>query len=630
MRRILSALPLSLLLAALPAQTESASQSPFRLVPADANFVVRMAAPAKWKQSFGTTQIAKLFQSQTLSPMVGMLEQNYQKALEEMRKVGGFDADLIDAMLTDYTGEMVFAVRVDLEGIEEMMQSGEPPEFEGLIAFAPGGNYDLAKLCAAIQQAFEKEATSRAKLGDIEVGGVKARFVDNDEGELDMTLPTMVDGQMVMFFGNDVEKQIQRATSGGAHFQGGNAGSAMFVHAEIGGLMKAIGSFAGMMADMQGAEVDVSKLLREMGLESLTSFDMSIGADGKHMAMEMEIGMTSGNRGLMDMFMPKAGAGTPKLVRFVPQDAAAFNVGTLDLGALYTTAAKIWTEMESEMPMSWSDAMAAFAENTKVRLKEDLLDHLGAEFMTVGNPPVDGVDPDDVGNPVEAFSQLAAGCCLCLGLKDGKAFGESLEKVRARVRHARGAQVGGVPGCHGAPPGGRRRARGRVRGDRRHAAARHRRRRQHQAVAALGARRARRRAGGGELPAGGQGAGRRPAGRLVRDRGLADRGDPRRVRGHDGEHRSGPGRPGDAGRHAEGHQPGPEAPGHREDGRHELRDREGPALADALVSWPGGPGRRTRPGRAGQCAGTIGAERRRPPRDRARRSPRPRGGARTR
>jgi hypothetical protein len=139
----------------------------------------------------------------------------------------------------------------------------------------------------------------------------------------------------------------------------------------------------------------------------------------------------------MDMFMPKAGAGTPKLVRFVPQDAAAFNVGTLDLGALYTTAAKIWTEMESEMPMSWSDAMAAFAENTKVRLKEDLLDHLGAEFMTVGNPPVDGVDPDDVGNPVEAFSQMVAGSCFCLGLKDGKAFGESLEKMlRASGMHA--------------------------------------------------------------------------------------------------------------------------------------------------------------------------------------------------
>lgn len=437
MSRFLSVLPLSLLLAALPAQTESASQSPFRLVPADANFVVRMAAPAKWKQSFGTTQIAKLFQSQTLSPMVGMLEQNYQKALEEMRKEGGFDADLIDAMLTDYTGEMVLALRIDLDGIEEMMQSGEPPEFEGLVAFTPGGNYDLAKLCAAVVQAVEKEAPAGAKLRDIEIGTVKARLVDNDEGEPDVTLPTMVDGQMVMFFGNDVEKQIQRATSGGAHFQGGNAGSSMFMHAELGGLMKAISSVAGMAADMQGAEFDASKLMRELGLESLTSFDMSIGADGKHMAMEMEIGMTSGNRGLMDVFMPKAGAGTPKLVRFVPQDAAAFTVSTLDLGALYTTAAKIWTEMESELPMSWNDAMAAFAENAKIRLKEDLLDHLGAEFMTIGNPPVDGVDPDDVGNPVEAISQMTAGTCFCLGLKDGKAFGESLEKMlRASGMHA--------------------------------------------------------------------------------------------------------------------------------------------------------------------------------------------------
>lgn len=437
MRRILSALPLSLLLAALPAQTQSASQSPFRLVPADANFVIRMAAPAKWKQSFGTTQIARLFQSQTLSPMVAAMEQNYQQALEEARKEAGFDADLLDAMLTDYTGEMVFALRIDMAGLEELMQGGEMPEIEGVIAFTPGGNYDLAKLCAAVVQAAEKEAPDQAKMRDIEIGAVKARLVDNDEGEPDVTLPTMVDGQMVMFFGSDVEKQIQRATSGGAHFQGGNADSSLFVHAELGGMMKAITSLAGMMGDMQGAPFDASQLLRDFGFESLTSFDMSIAADGKHMAMEMELGTTGAERGLLDVFLPKAGSGTPKLVKFVPSDAAAFSVGTLDLGALYSTVAKVWKGMEDEAPMSWSDAMAAFAENAKVRLKEDLIDHLGNEMMTIANPPAEGFDADEAGNPFAAISQMTAGSCICLGLKDGKAFGESLEKVvRASGMHA--------------------------------------------------------------------------------------------------------------------------------------------------------------------------------------------------
>jgi hypothetical protein len=437
MRRLLSALPLSLLLAALPAQTESASQSPFRLVPADANFVIRMAAPAKWKQSFGTTQIAKLFSSQTLAPMVAAMEQNYQKALEQARKEAGFDADLLDAMLTDYTGEMVFALRVDMADLEEMMQSGEPPELEGVIAFTPGGNYDLAKLCAAVVQAAEKEAPSRTKMRDLEIGAVKARLVDNDDGEPDVTLPTMVDGQMVMFFGSDVEKQIQRATSGGAHFQGGNADSSLFVHAELGSLMKAITSFAGMMADMQGAPFDASQLLRDLGLESIASFDMSIAADGKHMAMEMELGTTGAERGLLDVLMPKAGAGTPKLVKFVPADAAAFSVGTLDLGALYNTIAKVWKGMEDEAPMSWSDAMAAFTEGAKVRLKEDLIDHLGNELLTIANPPTEGFDADEAGNPFAAISQATAGSCICLGLKDSKAFGESLEKVvRASGMHA--------------------------------------------------------------------------------------------------------------------------------------------------------------------------------------------------
>jgi hypothetical protein len=188
---------------------------------------------------------------------------------------------------------------------------------------------------------------------------------------------------------------------------------------------------------MQGAPFDASQLLRDLGLESIASFDMSIAADGKHMAMEMELGTTGAERGLLDVLLPKAGTGTPKLVKFVPSDAAAFSVGTLDLGALYSTIAKVWKGIEDEAPMTWSDAMAAFSENAKVRLKEDLIDHLGSEMMTISNPPAEGFDPDEAGNPFAAISQLTAGSCMCLGLKDGKAFGESLEKVvRASGMHA--------------------------------------------------------------------------------------------------------------------------------------------------------------------------------------------------
>ena len=79
--RTLYALPLSLLLCALPAQ----DKSPFRFVPADANFVVRISSPAKWQQQFAKAQITKLFQSQTLAPMVGMMQEGYAQAIEELR-----------------------------------------------------------------------------------------------------------------------------------------------------------------------------------------------------------------------------------------------------------------------------------------------------------------------------------------------------------------------------------------------------------------------------------------------------------------------------------------------------------------------------------------------------------------
>ena len=112
--RTLFALPLTFLLCALPAQ----DKSPFRFVPADANLVVRLSAPSKWQQQFAKAQITKLFQSQTLAPMVGMMQQGYSQMIEGLRGQGTVDADLIDALVTTYTGDIVVAAKVDLSNLE--------------------------------------------------------------------------------------------------------------------------------------------------------------------------------------------------------------------------------------------------------------------------------------------------------------------------------------------------------------------------------------------------------------------------------------------------------------------------------------------------------------------------------
>lgn len=425
--RTLYALPLSLLLCALPAQ----DKSPFRFVPADANFVVRISSPAKWQQQFAKAQITKLFQSQTLAPMVGMMQEGYGQMIEQLRGQGTIDADLIDALVTTYTGDIVIAAKVDLSNLEEMMQTGEQPEFEVVMSLSPDGSFDLAKIAAEIEKAADKNPPSRGKVRELSVGNLKTRILEQDDGP-NMSLPTLVDGHLVMFLGSKLEPQINRAMAATGHYTGGNATASMFVHAELGGLMKAMTSAMGAMMDMQGAPFDVAEMMRTLGLESVQNFDMSLAADGERMQVDYEIGL-AGELGLLGAMI--SDQPSTKLLRAVPDDVENFGLMTLDTKVLFATIAKAWKVMGDEAPMSWDDAMAAATEATKVRIKEDVIDHLGAQVLMLTPTMKDGAEDEAEGNPMQVALQTWP--VMAIELKNGKAFAESLETMlRSAGLHA--------------------------------------------------------------------------------------------------------------------------------------------------------------------------------------------------
>ncbi len=425
--RTLYALPLSLLLCALPAQ----DKSPFRFVPADANFVVRISSPAKWQQQFAKAQITKLFQSQTVAPMVGMLQEGYGQMIEELRGQGTIDADLIDALVTTYTGDIVIAAKVDMSNLEEIMQTGEQPEFEVVMSLSPDGSFDLAKIAAEIEKAADKNPPSRGKVRELSVGNLKTRILEQDDGP-NMSLPTLVDGHLVMFLGSKLEPQINRAIAATGHFTGGNATASMFVHAELGSLMKAMTTAMGAAMDMQGAPFDVAEMMRTLGLESMQRFDMSIAAEGEGVQVDAELGL-AGELGLLGAFV--SDQPSLKLLRAVPDDVENFNLGTFDAKVLFETIAKAWKLMGDEAPMSWDDAMAAASETTKVRLKEDVIDHLGAQVLMLNLTSKDGAEDEAEGNPIQMALQTMP--VMAIELKNGKAFAESLETMlRSAGLHA--------------------------------------------------------------------------------------------------------------------------------------------------------------------------------------------------
>ena len=69
-----------------------------------------------------------------------------------------------------------------------------------------------------------------------------------------------------------------------------------------------------------------------------------------------------------------------------------------------------------------------------MRLEEDLLDHVGGEFLMVGGDTL-GREPDD-DSPEAAFASME-GACFGVLLRDAQSFGDSLEKlIRSRGMHA--------------------------------------------------------------------------------------------------------------------------------------------------------------------------------------------------
>jgi len=86
------------------------------------------------------------------------------------------------------------------------------------------------------------------------------------------------------------------------------------------------------------------------------------------------------------------------------------------------------------VPITFDDAMQGFAEATKVRLKEDLIDQLGKEILMVQDVAAAmSSDPADLEeNPAAMFR----GSVFGISLRDGKAAGRARRACRREIAHS--------------------------------------------------------------------------------------------------------------------------------------------------------------------------------------------------
>jgi hypothetical protein len=423
---LLSATICAALTTTLPGQT-SAQSSANRFIPANSSAVMRMASPAKFGAQFQATQAAKLLQADGLAPFVGMATQQMEVTMDMLRDSGMFDAELLDGLLSSWQGDLVMSVQVDWDGIADAMQYSEMPSFSIVIALTPDGSFDLSAVAKEFERMIENDDSSATNLKDLVIGDVTMRRQDNNGEAPDVVLPFMMEDHLVVLIGSDLEQKAAKLLAKDSRFSKTTDGASLYADIR---LSEAMDLMLGM--EDPGGPVDPAAMMDTIGLSALEGFTMTMKPQGKAVIAEWNVNLAQEGRGMFNAFM--SGSKQPKLLRSVPANSENFSVSSMDIAPIYNVIADLWTMAEEMAPITFDEAMETFTDATKVRMKEDLLDHMGKELLSITNisAVTDGPqynDPDDI-------SAMFTGVVWGMELRDGAAFAKSLETViRSRGMH---------------------------------------------------------------------------------------------------------------------------------------------------------------------------------------------------
>ncbi len=425
----LAALGLAALGTAALCATPLAAQDRNRFVPQDSCFVLRIAAPAKWRSHFAKTQVAKLMDANSLAPLMEQAAQAFDAGMQELRDSGLFDADLARGLVEDYRGDIVVSVQLDWDRFAEAMQTGATPPMSFVVALTPDGAFDLAAVASEFERMVESQVDADAgDLRDLIAGDLTLRRSDNGGDEPDVTLPAVVDGHLVMLGGTRLEQDATRLLADERRFEKGADDAPLFLHMDLAPLLSAVFE----AADEGDAPFAVSEMMTRMGFGAIEGLTLRVDADAEHVTGEMSIGLKARERGVFEMFPATDRA--PRLLASVPPGTESFSVSTMTFRPLFGLARDVWTSLGDAAPMSFDDAMDGFTEMTKVRLEQDLIAHLGDEVLVVQDvEAVRSFDFDDLESDPAA---MLAGTVYGIALRDGRAFDQSLETMlRARGLH---------------------------------------------------------------------------------------------------------------------------------------------------------------------------------------------------
>ena len=174
----------------------------------------------------------------------------------------------------------------------------------------------------------------------------------------------------------------------------------------------------------------VADFFEECGLKALANLSISTRPSGEHVLFDVHLGFGDENTGVFGA-VTDLPAGEPALLDLAPVQRSVWSAGKMDFGVGYDALMNAVSSMEPMTQMTRETLEDQFAELFRVRLKEDLIDHIGGEILTVG--PTQAPDSEEEATELSGLE----GACYALALRDAKSFDASFETVlRSRGLHA--------------------------------------------------------------------------------------------------------------------------------------------------------------------------------------------------
>lgn len=410
-----------LLAAAAPLHAQE-QRDPLSLIPGNAMFVTWSSGPKKLTEAFADARLGRLLGGPELDAVIRPILEAMREAWAEK----GLDAEAAEVAAADYEGRVILAGGFDHEKIKGAVESWDLLQDEaepwGVFLLSSDGHTDLAGWQEKLIDRLESEQSDQ--LRDLTVEGRTFRVAGDDNFQV--TLPFMEGPHLMMVGGAPLESALSKCLlSTGQSLVDGQF---TMPRGDLGAWvdLRPIWHLADEAIEEQGPWV--SGILDTLGVSTLEKVVMTARAGGEHVIVDVDLRLGEGEKGLLGA-MTEVKGGEPALLDIVPLQREVWSVSKLEIGVLYEAIMKVFESLADVTGQSREDLEGVFTETFRVRLKEDLIDHLGGELLSTGsNSP-----PADEAGEGAAFD----GLCYGIALKNSKRFDASLETLlRSRGLHA--------------------------------------------------------------------------------------------------------------------------------------------------------------------------------------------------